>query len=412
MASYDTTPQVADLYSRIMIGAWDERQRIDLVSGFQAFFARPEYTGGETYFTMDPKAIDIDMQKGDEKLAPMSHRGIAARPIGSTTQSTNEPAFTSKVRRFPLIKEFDDISSDQTDWRQPGENPYDQGGNLRQRRLRRIAAAHHQEHQRRALRTCEYLASQALLTGLMPALLNTTDPDYIYDFNRDPSLTVSLATPWNNNAAFPLHDFDDMWELIRKLGKTNFDVAVLGRDSMKGFLGNTNVRSDADVRRYENITRVSNSFQVPQNLQKFVDSGMTPYGEVFTPAGHRIWLFTYDNWYQDDSLTYHAYMPEDQVFCASSTARTDRYFGPPDGTIGMIPQRIEFYRQVFGISPSNRPLPPGFRGSTDIIRPEFFFYDAYASSDWEVLTGRTQIAPIYAPIQANGFGLLTDVYVP
>jgi hypothetical protein len=68
--------------------------------------------------------------------------------------------------------------------------------------------------------------------------------------------------------------------------------------------------------------------------------------------------------------------------------------------------RDQFYAQMFGISPSQPPMPPNVKNPGAVIRPEMFYCDAYASNDWTRVTIRTQSAPIFATTATDGFAVL------
>jgi hypothetical protein len=109
---YDTAPTVPDLYSRIVVETFDDRNAAPIDTGFLAFFSRGAGGGVDT-FTLDPNAVEINIIRGYEQLAKMVQRGMQSRPLGSVTKPTKDIAFTTIDRTFPLIKEIADMDLSQ-----------------------------------------------------------------------------------------------------------------------------------------------------------------------------------------------------------------------------------------------------------------------------------------------------------
>jgi hypothetical protein len=414
---YDTAPTVPDLYSRVVVETFDDRNAAPIDTGFLAFFSRG--TGVDKY-TLDPNAVEINIIRGYEQLAKMVQRGMQSRPLGSVTKPTKDIAFTTIDRTFPLIKELADMDLSQLDKRFPNDPVYTSGNaNLRQRRLTELATTYHGEHVKRSIRTMEYLAAQSILTGTMPSLLDTVDTDLIYDFNRSSNMFITAAALWTLTSTNPLIDLDAMWDAIRRNGKAKMDMVLCGQTSAQAFIDNTIIKELAENRRYEmakvgnmsgNVKMVGDDVNVPQKFAPFIDAGFTCFARIWTPKQREMFLFTYEGIYQDDALAWQNYMPVDLVLGAASDARCDRYFGPDD-TMPNNRMREAFYREVFGISKNQIVTRPQNLKGNNTVRPEWFWFDAYSDPTWTAYTCRTQIAPIFAPTQTDAFAVL-DGTVP
>jgi hypothetical protein len=116
-------------------------------------------------------------------------------------------------------------------------------------------------------------------------------------------------------------------------------------------------------------------------------------------------MFTYVDIYNDLSGTVTKYMPTDRVLLFYSGARCDRFFGPPE-LLPMIPMRQLFYQQFLGVSPQMPIGVPSVKNAGATIRPDMFYFDAYADEKWKTITGRMQAAPIYATTQTDAFSLI------
>lgn len=403
------TPNNQDLFSRFMVSAFDEKKIIGVPTAFQSFFGRPE-TGSETVFSSDSATVDIDIIRGNERLAALIPRGSVGRSMGSAQKNLRSEQMSSFSRKYPLVEEEGDISSDILTNRIAGENPYSKV--TRMDRLRSHALKIHHESVRRTVRLNEYLAGQSLLTGKQPTILGTANTDLIYDFRRNATHTVTVGTAWAGGAADILGDIDAMCNKIRANGHVMPDGCLLGATAMKSLLSDATVKAMADNRRFELIQfgqgKGDDMFQMGYGTKfaHLIAGGFIPRGIIKTPAGFELVLFTYVDVYTASNGTATKYVPDLTCFIFSSSARADRYFGPPEN-LPMIPMREALYRDYFGFDPSAPPMPPNIKSASGVIVPASFYCDSYVSQDWKRLTIRTQTAPIFATTQTDAFGTIT-----
>jgi len=402
MGFQNSTPVAQDLFSRIMVEMYDEKDIIGVPTVGQAIFGRPE-NGSKTVFSPDSNLVDIDIIRGNEKTAALVPRGTVSRHLGSLQKNTRVEQGSSFSRKYPLAIEEADIGSDQLTARLMGENPYSLTS--KQARLRILAANSHRENVRRLIRLNERLAWQSLLTGKQDAILGTTNTDLQYDFRRNAAHTVTVGTAWSNAAADIMGDVDGMCIKIRQNGKMTPDYMFLGSDAMAGVMKNTSLTAQADNRRFKTVTELGGISAVPPKFAHLVEAGAQCRGQFVTLEGFELWLFTYVDNYTNESDTAVKYLGDDLVLIGSSQARADRYFGPSE-MLPSIPMRDQFYQQMFGISPNAAPMPPNVKNPGAVIRPEMFYFDAYASNDWQRVTCRSQCAPIFATTATDGFGVL------
>lgn len=391
------TPLAVDLYSRFMAREFDERTIIGVPTAFQAFFGNPA-NGSMTLFSPDSTVVEIDILRGNEKLAALIQRGGNSRPL-DLQLNTNEQKFTSFSRVYPLIEEEGDINSSQLVNRIAGENPYEAMTQLD--RMRSLAANGHNEHIRRITRTFEFLAAESVLNGTMPAIIGTTNTDLIYDFRRNAANTITVSTQWDDPAAVIMNDFDDAADQARINGHVTVDMSIIGGDSMDALIKDSEVKEIADNRRFE-LIEVSLKNPVPAKFDRFIASGLEARGRVRTPKGREIWLFTYLDGYDNTAGTFVNYMPLDKALVCFSGARADRYFGPNE-VLPRTSADIQFYREVFGFDPVTPPMPPNIKGMSDIVNPAMFYNDAYGSNDRKKVSFRTQSAPIFATTMTDAF---------
>ncbi len=392
---YNATPLNTDPYSRYMVEQFDEKDVISVPTVFQTFFSRPGI--GQKLYSPDANLVDIDILRGNERIAAMIPRNTISRPLGSTQKNTNVEKFSTFSRSFPLIEEEGDIGAGQLNFRTAGENPFSKKSRLE--RMRSMLLSNHKEHVRRIVRLNEVLSAESVLEGEMPAILDTSNTDLIYDFRRKSTHVVTLTTPWTDSSDPAISDIDTACGLIRQDGHVSPDMMFLGGDAMEAFLDSTKVQTYADNRRFQLITIDS---QVPSQYQPFIDAGAQPRGYLMTPKGFKLFLFTYVDGYTNSAGTFTKYLPDDYVLFAFSGARCDRLIGPPE-KLPSIPMRDQFYSEMLGFNPNMPPVPANIKNAGQILDPGMFYCDCYPANDWKTITVRTQSAPIFVPVQTDAY---------
>jgi hypothetical protein len=404
MVSYSTDPLATDPYSRLMVESYDDREMISVSTGFQAWFGRPE-TGSKTVYSPDSNVVEIDIVRGNKRVSTLGPRGMISRSLGDNYKSLNVNRYSTFSRKYPLSEEFFDLSADQLEFRVAGENPYSAQSRLT--RMRTLAMSGNMEMIRRKARLFEVLSAQSILTGKMPGEYGasglTTDTDKIYDFKRNAAHTVTVAIKWDNASADIPGDLVSMCNKIRRNGKVTPDFLGVGQGALQALTEQTNMKQYSDVLRYD-LFSLNPEMSVPSKYQRFIDAGWQVQGKLYL-FGYVLYVFSYMDDYEDHTGTAQFYLPTDQALLASTSARCDRYFGPPE-RLPMIPQREELYRQLFGVSPRVMPNPPNIKNAGAVLNPGMFYFDAYPDNQWKTVTLRAQSAPIYATTSTDAFGLL------
>lgn len=402
MANF-TTPNATDLYSRFMVGGFDEREFIGVPTGMQAYFGNPA-NGSRTIFSNSSLLIDIDILRGNEKLAKMIQRGANSRPL-SLQLNTNEQKFSTFSRLYPLIEEEGGINASELNNRILNENSFQ--GMTKLDRMRELAMNIHLEHIRRILRTNEFLASQSMILGTMPAIIGTSNPDLVYDFLRNSDNNITVGTAWTDPAAVIFANIDDGCDQIRENGHVTPDMILVGGDAMDAYIKDSEVQAVSDNRRID-LIEVSLGNPVPAKFNRFIASGFEARGRIRTPKGRTLWMFTYSDIYENDAGTAVNFMPLDKAIISFSGARLDRYFGP-DEVLPKTTSTIQDYRDMFGFDPTVPPMPLNVKNMGDIVNPSMFYSDAYRSSDNKKVTLRTQSAPIFATTMTDTIAVLSGL---
>ena len=401
------TPLAQDQFSRAMAAAFDDRENMPAPGGFCAFFGRPE-TGADIIFSPDGDVIDIDIIRGNEKIAALIPRGLNTRVI-SGQKNTQEQQNTSTSRVFPLIEEEGDITASQLTKAFAGEKRTVEGQVITRRdRLRTLAEKQTQEHMRRVARTYEFLASQSIITGKQPAILGTTNADQLYDFRRNTDNFITVGTAWSDVSADIMGDIDDGCLLVRRNGRATPDMMVLSGVDMDAFIKNTSVKETADNRRFE-LIEVSTNNPVPPKFDRFIQGGFIARGRLRTPKGFELWMFTYIDSFDDGVGDPQPYLPDNKTIICSSMARCDLYFGPPE-VLPVTSIHAQWMRELFGFNMQNPPVPRNFAGTKwiDLLSISAYF-DAYPREGNKGVSVRTQAAPIFPTTQTDAFVTITTV---
>jgi hypothetical protein len=393
------TPQTVDFYSRYMAELFDEKDVISVSTVWQSFFGRPQNSGSKTIYSPDSEVVDIDIMRGNERVAALIHRGTDSRDL-NTMRNTVTQNYSSFSRVYPLAEELGDITASQINKRMAGEDPYN--GKARAERTRMLAREHHMEHIRRYVRLFEVLAGFSLLGGQMPAILGTTNADLLYDFNRNAAHLITPAIPWDQAGADILGDIDAGCRLLRENGKVKPNFIFLGQDVASVFFNDTTIQQLADVRGYEFIRAGMSNFVMDPGLQPLVDGGAIPRGAMVTPEGFRMTVFTYVDIVTDAAGLASHLMPLTSAFMGYYGARCDRYFGPPE-RLPLVSADLAWYQEMFGMNLAAPIMPGNIRQSAGVVSPDMFYCDAYLSGDRKKVTIRTQSAPIFATTQTDAF---------
>lgn len=397
-----SAPLAMSEFSRYMVNAYDDREMRGIPVGFQAFFGALE-TGSKTIFSPDANVIDIDIVRGNDKIAALVPRGGISRHLGSLNKDMNEGKFTSFARSYPLSIESGEITSDQLNYRVAGEAAY--SNTTKAQRMRILARSIHNESIRRTGRTFEVLAAQSVLSGKQDAILGTTNAALQFDFMRKSTHIWTALNLWLSGSQTILADLDTSCVLADRDAALPPDMAILGDLAMDAFLKDTNIKATADNKGFD-VIAISDRLPLPPKFARFVNAGFICRGRVRTPGGYELYLFTYQGGYTNSSNVFVPFMPQKKVLICSSQARCDRYFGPAE----MLPPtsaKLAWYQERFGFNMANPALPVNPRDPGMIIDPRMFYCDAYETTDNQKIIITTQSAPIFATTATDAFVTMT-----
>lgn len=394
------TPNAVDAYSRYMDSLFDEKEVIGVSTVWQQFFGKPGFGGSKTIYSPDSEVVDIDIMRGNERVAAMIHRGTDSRSLNAQKNTVTQN-YSTFSRVFPFAEELGDITASQINKRVGGENPYERRSKVD--RMRMLAREHHLEHIRRYVRLFEILSGLSVLGGQHFAISGSTNTDNWYDFRRNAAHIVAPTIPWDvATGAQILADWDAACDALRQNGHVRPNVVFLGANVASLILTNTFIQGMADVKGFSLIRAGSEMFTLPANLSDLVNGGADAIGRITTPRGRTVYLFTYNDYYTDDSGDPQPYMPVNSCLFAFYGARCDRYFGPSE-VLPATPSDAAWYQQMFGMNMNAPMMPVNIKNPSAVVTPGMFYCDAYPSSDKKKVTIRTQSAPIFATTQTDAF---------
>ena len=400
------TPATFDIFSRMLAGSSKERNYVRLRTAGQKFFGRPG--NGFTAFSRDANALDIEIVRSNQKLAPLMPRGMVGRFIGSLHQDVQFDQGTMFSRKYPFIEETANIGADQINYRVIGdEAPYE---NLTDAdRLRILGQRAYIELSNRVFRTQEFLAWQALTLGIQSVQSLSDTTVNIYDYRRASANTVTPTHGWGNALGVPLTDIDSLCDQLLFIGQEIPTFMVWGGTTMKYFLNNSQVTTAYANKLYFELLR----FELGQGalaaeFAPFVEAGLIPFGQIKTPKGYSFTIFTYPYMYDSSTTatkTAAKYFGDTLCLMGSTTARCDRYFGPNE-TMPMGPSEGADIMAAFGFNPATPPITQNVEGSGTLL-PQMVYSDAYRSPDRKHWTVRVQGAPVFVPVQTDAWGTMT-----
>ena len=361
-------------YTRLMAQVFTDLETIPVFTFFQNLF-----TSGQTIIEVDANAIDIDIQRGNKKLAVYIPRGTDA--INLDLNRALLEKFTSDTKLFPLIEELTPITSNMITKRMPGEPVY--APLSRTAKQTALAMKAHREHMNRIIRKMELSAAESIRTGFQ-----TIHAGLQYDFYRLAAHNATVGTVWSDSAnAHPITDLKTAGTLIFRNGNRKPTDAIFSDESWDEYLKTTEITNLANSRRIIHFVSDMN-MDAPAGYEDWVAAGAVFQGQV-KASEWKFNMWTYPAIYDTDADVQTQYLPDGETIVIAKGARYDRYYGPAD--------RLEvddsLFRKMFGIGDISGMSPNVV--NSGIFSSAVFHVDAFGNNNNKAFNVRTQVAPIF-----------------
>ena len=231
----------------------------------------------DTFFTniktFSTERVDIDLVKGDRRMAAFVHPRVGGQVLKAN-------GFSTESYKPPLINPYDVTTADQHMTRLPGEDLYS-GMTPAQRAARKLMDEYNRLNDATTRRE-EWMCVQAIVTGQIPIV--GPGVNEVIDFGFTNKVTLEGTKKWGASAAKPLDDLEDWVDQVLENGFANVDHVVMGKTALRNFLADTNVQNMLDNRRIElgiiNPKDLPNGARYIGHLSK-PSLDIYTYGEVY-----------------------------------------------------------------------------------------------------------------------------------
>lgn len=266
----------------------------------------------DTFFknvaTFPTKTVDIDIVKGDRKMAAFVHPRIGGKVL-------KDNGYQTKQYTPPLVAPTTVTTADMLYDRLPGENLYS-GMTPAERAMKKIQEDYIKLDDS-VTRREEWMCVTAIVYGKVPIIGEGINDEI--DFGLSNTETLTGTAQWGKSAAKPLDNLD-AWKLeVSKNGFANADMVIMGKSAYAAFIGDAEVQKRLDNRNLNLAV-----FQ-PRELP----SGAEYMGRLTQPM---LDIYRYSEIYEDDwtdptKPAVKPLVPDNAVILISSGANYTMAYG-------------------------------------------------------------------------------------
>lgn len=269
------------------------------------FFLDSFFTNVRTFAT---KRVDIDIVKGDRRMAAFVHPRVGGQVLKGDGYRTESYA-------PPLVNPYDITTADMLMERLPGETlysgmtPADRAAQQLIEEYRRLNDA--------ATRREEWMAVQAITTGQIPVV--GPGVNEVIDFGFTNKVTLSGDNVWGGTKAAILDNLESWVDQVLVNGFANVDRVIMGKTALKKFLSDKTIKEMLDNRRvFMGEIRPSN---LPNGVQ-YIGALNKPSLDIYTYS--EVYL---DDWTNPDKPEAKPLVPDNMVILISSNPGFMRAYG-------------------------------------------------------------------------------------
>lgn len=256
------------------------------------------FTNRKTYPT---EWVDIDMMKGDRRMAPFVNPRAGGKNLPGA-------GYETKSWKAPLVNPSDVTYADQLMKRMPGETLY--GGMTPAQRAAKKLMEDYQRINDAVTRREEWMCARAMVDGKI-----IVKGEGVYaeiDFLHTNRVKLAAAKQWGKSGVKILDDLDAWEEMVRVNGFANVDMAIMGKTALKKFLEDEKVQKALDNRRIE--MGLIHPKDLPNGV-KYIGHLNSPNLDIYTYS--EVFL---DDWTDPENPTIQPLVPGNVVMLASSSA--------------------------------------------------------------------------------------------
>lgn len=288
-----------------VISMFETRTMLELLEELK----RPVTFLKSTFFsnekTFDTEWVDIDLYKGKRRMAPF------VSPIIGGTTVERLGYKTTKYRPVLIAPDMVTTAQD-VFYRAAGEHIYS-GRSATDRMLEQMGKDF-AELEALITRREEWMCAEALFKGEITMTGEGVNEKVTFGLDNTHKITQTTdATKWSKNAN-PLKDLRDWRRKIIQDSGVPPTIIVMGSGVVDIFVDHEKVTKTLDLRR------VDRGIIDPSILPE----GVTYWGYIKEIACD---IYSYDEWYLDDSGTEQPMVPADKLLMGSTRARTDFLYG-------------------------------------------------------------------------------------
>ena len=254
--------------------------------------------------TFPTKRVDIDIVKGNRKMAAFIHPMVG----GEIVQAEG---YETKSYAPPLINPATISTADQLLERLPGEDMYS-GKTPADRAAEKLIEEYNQLNDMTTRRE-EWMAAQVLTTGQLK--VKGKGVDEVIDFGLTNKITLASTKKWGASAADIWGNLKDWKQQVSRNGFANANMVIMGKAAADAFMADATVAKMLDNRRIE-IGAIK-----PEEME----GGLTYYGHLNLPG---VDIYGYDEIYLDDETgETKPLIPDNVVLMIPSAASFMRAYG-------------------------------------------------------------------------------------
>ncbi|MCM1295489.1 MAG: major capsid protein [Muribaculaceae bacterium] len=278
---------------------------VRVAPAIHTFFRDTFFTNVQTFPT---ERVDIDLVKGDRRMAAFVHPSAGGQVLKGT-------GYETKSYKPPLVNPYDVTTADQLMQRLPGEDLYS-GMTPAQRAAQKLIAEHNRLNDATTRRE-EWMCAEAIKTGSIHVVGEGVDETIDFGFTNKVALTGNKQ--WGKADATITDNLGDWVDKVLTEGFVNVDRAIMGKAALRAFLADEKVQKMLDNRR------ISMGLVDPRDLPngvKYVGHLNMPNIDIYTYA--EVFL---DDWTDPSKPTTKPLVDDNMVILISGAANYMMAYG-------------------------------------------------------------------------------------